>query len=76
MAMVAIRNVVRVDGMYLRSPPMRWMSCSPCSPWITAPEPRKRQALKKACVTRCIVPAKNAPTPTPMNMNPSWDTVE
>src|SRR2546427_553131 len=76
MAMVATRKVVRVDGRYFRSPPILWMSCSPCSPWMTAPDPRNRHALKKACVTRCMVPAKNAPTPTPMNMNPSCETVE
>src|ERR1041384_6281853 len=74
--MVAIRNVARVEGMKRRRPPIRVMSCSPCRPWITAPEPRKRHALKNACVTRCIVPAKKAPTPTPMNMKPSCDTVE
>src|SRR5258708_40100163 len=52
------------------------MSCSPLMAWITEPEQRKRQALKKACVTRWKRPAVNAPTPTPMNMKPSWETVE
>ena len=31
-------------------PPILRMSCSPCSAWITAPEPRNISALKKACV--------------------------
>src|SRR5687768_1197619 len=44
--------------------------------WITLPEPRNSSALKKACVTRWKAPATYAPTPTAMNMKPSWDTVE
>jgi hypothetical protein len=47
-----------------------------CIAWITEPAPRKRQALKKACVMTWKKPAQNAPTPTPMNMKPSWLTVE
>ena len=68
-ATVAMKKVAAVClSPRRRSPPMRAMSCSPCRPWITAPLPRNRQALKKACVMRCAVPAANAPTPTPMNM--------
>ncbi len=44
-------KVAAVIGMYLRSPPMRRMSCSSCNPWITEPAPRNRSALKKAWVT-------------------------
>ena len=39
-----------------------------CTAWITAPAPRKRSALKKACVIRWKTPAVNAPTPTARNM--------
>src|SRR5262249_4025830 len=45
-------------------------------PWMTEPEPRNRQALKQAWVSRWNAPAQYAPTPTPMNMKPSWLTVE
>jgi hypothetical protein len=44
--------------------------------WMTAPDPRNSSALKKACVIRWKTPAVYAPTPTPRNMYPSWDTVE
>ena len=77
------RKVQWVVGMYLRRPPMRRMSCttsSPCSracmAWITEPAHRNRQPLKKACVSTWKKPAPKAPTPTPMNMKPSWLTVE
>jgi hypothetical protein len=43
--------VAAVTGMYLRRPPIRRMSCSSCSPWMTEPAPRKSRALKKAWVT-------------------------
>ena len=63
-------------GIFDFRPPILRMSCSPLMAWITEPEPRKRQALKKACVTRWKTPAVKAPTPTPMNMKPSCETVE
>ena len=44
--------------------------------WMTAPDPRNKSALKKACVIRWNTPAVYAPTPTPKNMYPSCDTVE
>ena len=44
-------NVDAVSGMKRRRPPMRFMSCSSWSPWMTDPAPRKRSALKKAWVT-------------------------
>ena len=44
--------------------------------WITLPEPRNRQALKKAWVTRWKMAAVKAPQPAARNMNPSWLTVE
>src|ERR1051325_4089491 len=51
MAIVAMKNVQNVMGIFPRRPPIFRMSCSPLMAWITEPEPRKRQALKKACVT-------------------------
>jgi hypothetical protein len=51
MASQAIVNVPAVSGRYRRRLPMRRMSCSSCIPWMTEPEPRNRQALKKAWVT-------------------------
>jgi hypothetical protein len=44
--------------------------------WITEPAPRKRRALKKACVMRWKIAAENAPTPSATNMKPSCETVE
>jgi hypothetical protein len=59
-----MRNVQRVMGMYFAIPPMLRMSCElsvswmrACIEWITEPAPRKRQALKKACVIRWKRPA-------------------
>ena len=49
-------------------PPIRRMSCSPDSAWITEPAPRKSSALKNACVIRWKMPAANAPTPQARNM--------
>src|SRR5437763_8788656 len=63
-------------GVYFARPPILRMSCSWWQARMTEPEPRKRQALKKACVIRWKMPAQYAPTPTPMNMKPSWLTVE
>jgi hypothetical protein len=86
MASVANSIVQKVTGRYFRSPPMLRMSCASaglcvacrawCMEWITAPEPRKRHALKKACVIRWKTPATYAPIPTAANMKPSCDTVE
>src|SRR5436305_543998 len=70
------RKVQKVQGIFALSPPIFRMSCSPPIPWITEPEPRKRQALKNAWVKRWKTPAAKAPTPTAMNMKPSCDTVE
>ncbi len=69
------KNVQYVIGRYFLSPPMWRMSCDAsvswmraCMAWITEPAPRKRQALKKACVITWKKPAVKAPTPTPKNM--------
>src|SRR5690242_14671385 len=77
MARQEIRNVHRVSGRYGARPPMLRMSwlfsvswMRACIAWITEPAPRKRQALKKACVKTWKKPAEKAPTPTPMNMKP------
>ena len=57
-AAVAIAKVQKVSGMLLRAGrPCVRMSCSPPSAWITLPAPRKRQALKKAWVTRWKIAA-------------------
>jgi hypothetical protein len=47
-----IRNVIRVLGIRPPTPPIRRMSCSPASAWMTRPAARKSSALKKACVIR------------------------
>ncbi len=67
MARVAIHMVIQVMGMYFLSPPMFRMSWGSawlcvwcrawCMEWITAPDPRKRSALKKAWVMRWKTPA-------------------
>ncbi len=67
MASVDTPNVTKVMGRYFRSPPMLRMSCASaglcvdaggCMAWMTEPAPRKRQALKKACVIRWKTPAQ------------------
>ena len=77
-ASVDAANVPNVSGMNLRKPPMFRMSWDlslswirACIAWMTLPAPRKRQALKNACVNRWKKPVANAPAPTPMNMKPS-----
>ena len=47
-----IKNVAYVSGSFFRSPPIFLISCSWCIACMTDPEPRNKQALKKACVTR------------------------
>ena len=68
MATAPIAIVSAVTGMCCRSPPIRRMSCSSFIPWMTEPLPRKRSALKKACVIRWNAAAANAPTPVARNM--------
>jgi hypothetical protein len=75
-ASVAMSIVRCVFGSADLSPPIRSMSCSPESAWITLPAPRKRSALKNACVMRWKIPDAKAPTPMARNMYPSWLTVE
>ena len=65
---VAMKNVQYVRGIFFARPPMRRMSCSPPIAWITEPAPRKRQALKKACVVTWNMPSVKAPTPQARNM--------
>ena len=76
MAKVARIMLMAVMGMSFLRPPMLRMSCSWWQAAMTAPDPRKRLALKKAWVKTWNMPALKAPAPMPMNMNPSWDTVE
>ena len=62
-------NVQNVFGMYFRRPPMSsFMSKVWCTAWLTEPEPRNRQALKKAWVKRWNSAAVQAPTPRAMTM--------
>ena len=72
----AARNVKYVHFIFLASPPILRMSCSPDKACITLPAPRKRRPLKKACVIRWNMPAVYAPTPQATNMYPSWLMVE
>ena len=67
-ASVAASIVRNVCGTREARPPMWRMSCSWCIAMMTEPEPRKRQALKKACVKTWNMPAENAPTPQARNM--------
>ncbi len=54
-----------------------FMSKEWCDPeWLTDPAPRKRSALKNACVKRWKIAAVHAPTPRAMTMYPSWLIVE
>ena len=57
MASVATRNVRDVAGRCDQRPPIFRMSCSPPMAWMTLPAPRKRHALKNACVIRWKMPA-------------------
>ena len=74
--MLAITNVLYVWGMTFLRPPMSdfmsklWVACA------AEPEPRKRQALKKAWVNRWNMAAVHAPTPRAMTMYPSCEMVE
>ena len=68
MANQPMMKVMAVMGMTLRNAPMRRMSCSSSIPWMTEPEPRNMQALKKACVIMWKMAAVYPPTPTARNM--------
>ncbi len=68
MAIVPISIVQWVIGIFRHSPPMRFMSCSSCTAWITEPEPRNSRPLKKPWVIRWKIAAVNAPTPSAANM--------
>ena len=63
-------NVQNVCGMYFFRPPMSFfMSKEWCEPeWLTEPAPRKRFALKNACVKRWNTAATHAPTPSAITM--------
>ena len=56
MASTAMAKVQKVAGITRRKPPIFRMSCSPCIAWMMLPEPRKRQALKNAWVSRWNTP--------------------
>ena len=62
--------------MFVRSPPILRMSCSPPTAWITDPAARNSRPLKNACVIRWKIAAENAATPQAMNMYPSCEIVE
>ena len=44
--------VQKVMGIFLRSPPILRMSCSPPMAWMTEPEQRNKRPLKKPCANR------------------------
>ena len=44
--------------------------------WLMDPAPMNSRALKKAWVNRWKMAPVQAPTPRPITMYPSWDTVE
>jgi hypothetical protein len=67
-AMVPMSIVQCVIGIFRHRPPMRFMSCSSWTAWITEPEPRKSRPLKKPCVIRWKIAAMYAPTPSAANM--------
>ncbi len=56
MARVANIQVAKVTGSFFRRPPI-WPTSWVWTAWMTEPDPRKRQALKKAWVTRWNMPA-------------------
>ena len=70
------KNVPAVTGIFSLRPPMVRMSWLWWQASMTAPEPRNRQALKNAWVTRWNTAATQAPMPAARNMKPSWLTVE
>ena len=61
-------KVMNVNGIALRKPPIRSMSCRPAIAPITDPAPMNSSALKKACVIRWKRPAPYAATDTPSTM--------
>ena len=61
MARQEMKKVAAVIGMKAFKPPILRMSCSSCMPWMTEPEPRNKQALKKAWVMRWKMAATKAP---------------
>ena len=56
-ASVATRKVQNVTGIARASPPISFMLLV-ATAWITLPAPRKRSALKNACVIRWNMPAE------------------
>jgi hypothetical protein len=68
MASTPIRNTQWVCGIRRARPPIFSMFCSWCMARITAPEPRKSRALKKAWVPRWKSAAAYPPQPAARNM--------
>ena len=56
MARQAIRKVICVIGIYLRSPPIADISLL-CTAWMMLPAPRNSNALNMACVNKWNIPA-------------------
>ena len=65
-ATVNVQNVTRHPAS--AGPPILKMSCSWWHPRITEPAPRKRSALKKACVVRWNIAAPTEPSPNAATM--------
>ena len=63
-----IRNVQWVIGMRRHSPPIRRMSCSSWTAWMTEPEPRKSRPFVKPWAMRWKMAAMKAPIPSDANM--------
>ena len=61
-------NVPPVTGIQCHRPPILFMSCSSCRPWITLPADRNSNALKNAWVKRWNTAAVHAPTPRAITM--------
>jgi hypothetical protein len=67
-ASVPIRNVTNVIRSLPASAPIFQMFCSWWSMMMIEPAPRKRSALKKACVKRWNIAASPDASPTAMIM--------
>ena len=67
-ARVPISIVAWVIGIFRHRPPIRFMSCSPSTAWITEPDPRNSRPLKNPWAMRWKIAATQAPMPRAANM--------
>ena len=70
--------MTKVIGIFRHRPPMSFFMSKEWweAEWLTEPAPRNRQALKNAWVKMWNTAGSHTPTPRPIVMSPSWDTVE